>query len=732
MATVKQPYKGQREPAPEYVVGPYGPVAPVDVTSISASDIGNTARGLGLGLGLNYTDELEAQIRTLKGDETYEEELAAITRDYERFSDENPKTALAAELGGAFAPLALSMLLSGPTGGTSTFGPLANIGNIMQKATLAEKAKRFAPVVLNRLGPKTKGVLKNVGIGGGIGAVAATGDAPPGERLQQILPGALLGILPGVAVPAVSGTKTFLGNLWKKFRNKDSDAEDIALQKMTEKLYENEDYTDILAELALSEAQDVPIPLGGATPKLQAATGTLTKISDPEVTDFIEKGISKLSPEAARQRIKDRVVELMGGKDFYAEAAILQKNLNKVGAEGYREAYKLGVVDDPRINALLQTNTFQKVFEKAKDLAELDKTILVAQGGDPRVINFTDPDALPNVETLDYIKRGFDDIIDDAYTGKDGLGPAFGKKLKTLRDEFVDIVDEATTVGGRSIYKETRKRYGDAAELKKALEKGQQEFSKMDPTEIKIYRDKLSEAGKSLFTVGAGQNILDDLAKSPETIDAAKRLIRTEGARERLEVIFPDITPGGYDLLEATLKNETKLYNFSKEVTKRINSARNRQAGDFFLSGDSGKNVVQAPTISNFLQNIFASLEGKIIPEKAQKIMAEMLMEGDPDEIAAVVKAVDIYVEEAGSSILKNARNQNAATIGLANIAATKTGATYVNPETSEEERLDIEDLKARADSAADRDRKAAETLVSTEADRDRKDNSKSGKGSVD
>jgi len=61
---------------------------------------GNLARAtLGQGLGMEWGDEIEAGIRTLSGPETHEEELNTIRKSYDQFTKENPKTAMAAELG---------------------------------------------------------------------------------------------------------------------------------------------------------------------------------------------------------------------------------------------------------------------------------------------------------------------------------------------------------------------------------------------------------------------------------------------------------------------------------------------------------------------------------------------------------------------------------------------------------------------------------------------------------
>ena len=100
----------------------------------------NTARSwLGQGLAMGWGDELEARLRTLSGDETYEEELAAINESYNQYSAENPGASLTGEIVGGFIPTAAALIATPFTGGATapvaaasgarTVGALTNIAN---------------------------------------------------------------------------------------------------------------------------------------------------------------------------------------------------------------------------------------------------------------------------------------------------------------------------------------------------------------------------------------------------------------------------------------------------------------------------------------------------------------------------------------------------------------------------------------------------------------------------
>ena len=88
---------------------------------------GNLARAtLGQGLAMGWGDELEAKLRSLRGPETYEEELAMIQDSYNKFYEENPGTALTSELAGGFLPTVAAMVSTPFSGGTTA--PLAAVG----------------------------------------------------------------------------------------------------------------------------------------------------------------------------------------------------------------------------------------------------------------------------------------------------------------------------------------------------------------------------------------------------------------------------------------------------------------------------------------------------------------------------------------------------------------------------------------------------------------------------
>ena len=168
---------------------------------------GNMSRAvLGQGLAMGWGDELEAKIRTLSGDETYEEELDAINKSYNQFSEENQGAALAGEVAGGFVPLICSYLATGLSGGAAAPAAIANsarmlsVLNKIRQGTQAATQTAKSSKILNN--PLTNNPLTRKG------ARIATGT---GKALVEMLTGqrpvlrSLLNGVQNVGAKAVAG-----------------------------------------------------------------------------------------------------------------------------------------------------------------------------------------------------------------------------------------------------------------------------------------------------------------------------------------------------------------------------------------------------------------------------------------------------------------------------------------------------------------------------------------------
>ena len=625
---------------------------------------GNTARAvLGQGLAMGWGDELEAKLRTMSGDETYEEELAMIADSYGVYADENPLTAIGGEIAGSLLPTAAAYLATPFTGGATA--PLA-VANTARLANLANKART---VFNNPLG-------RSMITGGTSGAVSGAGTADEGSRMSGARAGLAFGLGLGTALPILTrGGGAVITAIGDKMRQNGVRVERGALRRIYEAVRKNGGTPEDVAERLIRE-QNLGVPTRGAVlgsdvyeqymrdlelgvPSTMgnynpATVNQMDTLASTEAAgDMIEAGLIDIQQDAS-ERVVKQTDKVLGGDNYYDMADELTQNLRTKAKGLYDEAYEFGSVDDQRILNLLESNPrFKQAYEQAKRIAKNEQDADILAGGDgkayeliPYEIGMKGDKAvgalLPDVRTLDYVKRGLDDIIRRGFDGV-GLAPAEAAALRKLRNGFVDTLDEVTEVDGVSAYKTARKMYAGEIEVIDALELGKTKFKSMAPEEItKLFKDMSAAEGEA-FIIGVNRH-LTDLVNNPSTnANYAQRIIGSKNTKLKLKAMFPDIDDAGMALYEAALLREAQLF---KEIGGTLTNSRTakRLAGQKDL--ENTDNVLDAValgvgSLDTSLSTMAANLlKGSTASADMKLRMAEMLMSNSPKEVAAAVDSL--------------------------------------------------------------------------------------------
>ena len=145
-----------------------------------------------------------------------------------------------------------------------------------------------------------------------------------------------------------------------------------------------------------------------------------------------------------------------------------------------------------------------------------------------------------SLETLDYLKRGFDAMLDKpAYRNE--LTGALNKKgwaVNSVARALAKELDRATG-GEQSLYKAARAQYAGDAEVVEAIRDGAK-FFKQSPEAIADALSNLSEAGKAAYRNGAARAVLDVVENTPDTASVANRLFGKAMTRKKIAAVFPD------------------------------------------------------------------------------------------------------------------------------------------------------------------------------------------------
>lgn len=611
--------------------------------------VGAARAFFGQGLGMGWGDEGEAWLRSKLGRQPYEKALKQIRQEYAQYSQESPFTSGAMEFAGGMAPAVGMMLMPGA-----------------QPAAVAQ-AQRSTIGALGRL----------AALGGATGAVAGAGSAEEGGRLGGAITGGTLGAAIGTGTPvAIRGAKGAGQWLRERLAPTESVIAQRAGQKMTAAMKES-DLTPQQIEQMMAKDRAMGVP--STVANVDSAMADLAEAVAQRTgkgTRKVEKAITQ-QKTGTRERTYQQVQKGLQPGDYYADEANLVKDLRDKAKTVYDEAYAWGDVDDPRIVEALKNPKFQQFFEKARSIADTEAQAAKLRGEDPSKYalpeiykpsgKFTPSGAeileltkLPDVRTLDYIKRGIDATIDSGFKGQ-GMSTAEASALRDLRKVFVNAIDENVPA-----YRDARKAYAGDMEVIDAMRAGMQDFKKLDHEQVIKLVSGMGNAEKEAFRTGVARSIYGDIMGSAQNRNAASNIINSPETADKLQPLFDD--PAHFRLFKSALEREAQLFQQANKILGGSQTAKRQAMAD---SLDEGPGLGQA-VVQGALGNFGTALSGlvtrfansaTITPQVADKL-ADMLMAKNPAEVASVVKFLENYAAGQAPKAVKATATERGAVMG--------------------------------------------------------------------
>ena len=603
---------------------------------------------LGQGLGLAWGDEAEAYLRSLVGEETYQQELEDIRRGYGEFAQRRPYLSFGAELAGGALPAVAAALLTPATGGATAPAATSTLGRLARS-------------------PVGRGVLAGIATGGIAGAGAEEGeDRLPGFGLGAALGAGMGGVTPLVFRGASNAANWLQERIAPSAKTITSGAE----RRISRALGRADEGRGISPQeaaqrLAEDRARGIPSTLANVDPAVASLAETVAQRSGAG-KDIVKAQLGRQMADF-RERIMGRTQAGLRAGRYYDEEMQIAGDLRDRAKDLYEDAYAFGTVDDPRVLAALSNPKFKVFFDKARDIADTEKLAAGLRGEDPSKYELTPiytmdaagnitETALPDVRTLDYIKRGIDTVIERGFEGE-GISKAEAKGLKDLRKVFVEAIDEATVdpATGVSAYALARADYAGDMEILDAMRTAREGFTRMPPEEIADFVQSASRAEVDAFRTGAFRNIYDKIMESSQNFNAAQRIVNSPQTMERLRPLFD--SQAKFNLYKAALLRESQLFEQSNMILGGSQTARRTQAGKEFEGGPPVGEVI-ANTINSGFMNSLSMLAGNLarsatITDDIASETARLLMSSDPAEVAAAVRLLEDY---AGRSAVAGKR----------------------------------------------------------------------------
>lgn len=604
---------------------------------------------LGQGLGMGWGDEGEAWLRSKLGDKPYEQALKQIRQEYAQYSKESPVTSTVAEFAGGMAPAVGMMFVPGA------------------QAAGAAQAARSTGGALARL----------AGLGAATGAVSGAGSAEEGDRMSGAVTGGTLGTVLGLGIPIAMRSAKGAGS-WLRDRLAPSEAgiANRAGQKLTEAMKEsNLTPQQIKQMMARDRSMGVPSTManvGYALADLAEAVAQRTG----KGTRKVEKTLTQ-QKSGSRERAYQQVAKGLKPGNYYDDEARLAQDLRSKAGAMYDEAYAFGDVDDPRIVEALKNPQFQAFFQKARGIADTEATAAKLRGEDPSRFalpeiykptgKFTESGAevleltkLPDVRTLDYIKRGIDASIESGFRGQ-GMSTAEASALRGLRKEFVNAIDENVPA-----YRSARQEYAGDMEVIDAMRAGLADFGKLDSEQVVKMVAGMSKAEKEAFRTGVARNLYGKVMDPSTNFNAASRIINSPETAAKLKPLFDD--PAHFRLFQAAMERESQLYQQANKILGGSQTAKRSAMREALDEGPGvGEAVANAvtggfwPSLTSMAARVARS--SNITPQVADKL-SDMLMSKNPAEVASVVKFLEQYEKGLAPKAVKDTAVERGAVMG--------------------------------------------------------------------
>lgn len=623
--------------------------------------IGSTRAVLGQGLGMGWGDEAEAWLRSKLGQGPYEDLVKRIRSEYGTYAERYPLTSLGAEVAGGVAPGVAMMMVPG--------------GQAAGAAQLGTAAARLA----------ARPIVRTVGAGAASGAVSGAGSATEESRGTGAITGGVLGGAFGAALPPIMRATGSVGQ-WLSERLAPSAAKttERAAQKLA-RAAEQAKLTpqQIEAQMAADRAMGVPSVLANVDPAIANLAETIAQRSGAGART-VEKSLSN-QLTGSRERVYQQTRKALQPGDYYGEDARLLDDLRTKSAPAYRAAYAVGEVDDPQIQAMIALPQFKTAWNTARSIAEADaaaakvNAMRAGQPFDPNEFKLRDiykierddlgnpigvevTGQVPDVRTIDYMKRALEAQITAGYKSDNAATIASANAYKDLRNALRDRTKELVPeyANALQVYKGDR-------EILDALRAGREDFRSLDHEEVGKLVAGMSPAEKDAFRTGVVRDLYDRFFKSSRNIDAGA-ILDSADMRAKMQPLFD--SPAHYNLFQAAVARESQLYKQAGRILSGSQTGKRLAMREEFEGDDSIARAAAEAMRGGFMSSLTGiasrALYKTTMTEDMAERLAEMLMSRNPNDVASVVKVLEDYAQRAAPKAAAATRREMGATTGAA------------------------------------------------------------------
>lgn len=419
----------------------------------------------------------------------------------------------------------------------------------------------------------------------------------------------------------------------------------------------------------MNEAQGLGVPatLADASPELRALAGAAVRRS-PTASGIAEQNLIPRG-RAQIERLQSAVERDLGPvANIPQRSEDLINQASAAAAPLYRAAYEAPGATAINLSDMLARPSVKKAFGPAARIAQ-------EEGVDPMTLGFRFNDKgeaiaieAPSWQTLDYIKRGLDDVVEGSKNPNTGRLNTEGRAVDNTRKEFLSRIDAMNPD-----YAAARQAYAGPMQERQFLQAGKDAVT-ANPQELGVSMRGATPQQIEQMQLGYRSGLMNQGDRLRYGTNPFESVLGTPQAEQRLATMYPS-QPG----VERLLKQrdlELGLAATTNDILGNSKTAQRQIADEAFRTGEGARMAIEgiasaasgvpvAPTIINRLGraagNAYDATLGRATVRKADEIAPVLT---NPDTSAVLSQLNDILSRSQAYSDYINGIRTNARRIG--------------------------------------------------------------------
>jgi hypothetical protein len=394
----------------------------------------------------------------------------------------------------------------------------------------------------------------------------------------------------------------------------------------------------------------------------------------------------------------DRAADALGGlsqRGYYGTLETLDATRRQAAAPLYDAAYARPAVDvwTPRIGELMNRPSMRAAYARANRIAQeegrnpTELGLTLNEAGDPVFLAGARNGQIPSTHTLDYVKRGLDDVMQaqprDPATGRVIMNEET-RAIDGTRRELVGILREQNPE-----YRAALDAWAGPSHSIEVMDLGRDMFKKAgDPADMIRRFRALPEADQEYARIGFMREAINKAGNISDGGSAYQALFNTNNKRALTQTMFPD--EASFNRFATQMRAERDMVNANRSTiggspTSRIDSEKS----DAAMQGASDVlSFAQAIKSSNPLQLLGLAVDkaqnlGRGITPEVADALANRLFTNDPVQIQRVLSRVGAVPAPAPQTALQPGMTQFGRRTPLVPLAAMfggQGGAAIATP----------------------------------------------------